>query len=755
MAKLKIKSYNLDSNTVAHYKLNDNEANTTVIDRKGTNATLVGGDNTSAKSVTGLIQRAFNLNGSDDYINTNQTFLTTFRGSFSISCWVKFDDGRPSANQFVFGVLNAAVEDYCQMYLASATGRVYFNYCSNTHAAATVNAAGDALPDGATGWYHFVCVVDSTLRNSVGASLYQNSVLTGNGDTTAVVNSDFDAGVLNVFVGSRNYNLTPSGTVDGQMDDFRVFNKALSVAEVKALYNRGRGTENPNPSLEAKIKQTLDWDLRSNVVAQYKMNDNLASTAVINEYGTDGVYNGQNTVDRSVSGKTNRCLQKTLSTDYINTQQTFQTTFSASHSVSGWFRANDGRTADYQFPIGHDTAGGSLHINEMVIDANSGKIGWYYRANSAAAYALSANAMIPDGDTGWFHFVAVMDSTVNGPYGVKVYFNGELVTLGSGGEEGNTTGIVFSTYNCPDSLFLGARNANGTPIYPFYGYMDNICIFNRVITADEVKGLYNQGRGTELLCGNLAKPAPTNTWNLSANTVLQYKMNDNASSTVVVDSQGTNGTLVGGDNTSDKAVVGKIQGALRLNGTDDYIDTNQLLLTTFRSSFSISCWVNLVDGQPAAVKSLWGTYNSSNDCVYLQMQNTGGIIVFQYAANTLKGTTAKSASAVFPNNTTGWQHVVCVADSTINGVGGKKIYVNGAVVVLDVTENGSTLNQVFASYSSANNMTYGAIMVSGSPTQWCAGDYDDFRIFNKALTEKEIWGLYNTGRGTEKNKDLG
>ena len=54
----------------------------------------MGGSNTSGKSVTGKIIYALDFNGTADYVDCNQTFQATARDSFSISCWVKPDDGQ-------------------------------------------------------------------------------------------------------------------------------------------------------------------------------------------------------------------------------------------------------------------------------------------------------------------------------------------------------------------------------------------------------------------------------------------------------------------------------------------------------------------------------------------------------------------------------------------------------------------------------------------------------------------------------------
>ena len=44
------------------------------------------------------------FDGSNDYIDTGSNFESTvFNSAFSVSLWVKLDDGRPSATEYLFG----------------------------------------------------------------------------------------------------------------------------------------------------------------------------------------------------------------------------------------------------------------------------------------------------------------------------------------------------------------------------------------------------------------------------------------------------------------------------------------------------------------------------------------------------------------------------------------------------------------------------------------------------------------------------
>jgi hypothetical protein len=78
-----------------HWACNDNAASTTVVATVGNNATLVGGDNTSAKTVAGpggTIAAGLSLNGTDDYIDISGASLSFAGGvAFSVSGWMEFD----------------------------------------------------------------------------------------------------------------------------------------------------------------------------------------------------------------------------------------------------------------------------------------------------------------------------------------------------------------------------------------------------------------------------------------------------------------------------------------------------------------------------------------------------------------------------------------------------------------------------------------------------------------------------------------
>jgi len=238
--------------------------------------------------------------------------------------------------------------------------------------------------------------------------------------------------------------------------------------------------------------------------------------------------------------------------------------------------------------------------------------------------------------------------------------------------------------------------------------------------------------------------------------VAHYKMNDNAASATVLDAMGSyDGTYKdsgGNVNTSTGSSSGRINGALDCDGGDEYIDLGDPLESLFQSSFSISIWVKPDDGHPAATVWFLGiTTTTEEDCVWMTL-GVAGNVTFQYSSD---GNMARlylnAGNALFSDGQEDWHHLVMVADSTINGVGGVKGYFDGDLQSLHPTlSRGDTSAVVFADFASTMNMYLGAESLQGTgPSHFYAGLIDNVMLFSKALSSDEVRRIYNNGQGTE------
>ena len=71
-----------------------------------------------------------------------------------------------------------------------------------------------------TNWEHYVCIVSQSLNR---VKVYKNNVL--------IID---EAGFVNV---DKNKPLRLAAPFSGTIDDFKIFNKVLSITEINSLYN--------------------------------------------------------------------------------------------------------------------------------------------------------------------------------------------------------------------------------------------------------------------------------------------------------------------------------------------------------------------------------------------------------------------------------------------------------------------------------------------------------------------------------------
>ncbi|MFA5099080.1 MAG: LamG-like jellyroll fold domain-containing protein [Candidatus Paceibacterota bacterium] len=199
-----------DSGLIGYWKF-DELSGSTAIDSSGNgnNGTLF----SSPTRTTGKISKALSFNGS--YVSASSSASLT---QFGLSSWIyktsqdSGHDGIITSNVFRYQV-EGNVKPYIQFTVADGDG----------------TCAGAVIPFGV--WQHIFVNVNGTA-----VKIYQDGVLTGNctvGDGSYNVNAlRFGADGLS-GIGSMDYMV-------GKLDDMRVYNSALSVAEIKAIYNSTR-----------------------------------------------------------------------------------------------------------------------------------------------------------------------------------------------------------------------------------------------------------------------------------------------------------------------------------------------------------------------------------------------------------------------------------------------------------------------------------------------------------------------------------
>jgi len=129
------------------------------------------------------------------------------------------------------------------------------------------------------------------------------------------------------------------------------------------------------------------------------------------------------------------------------------------HSSAGWHPVCDGIVQ---------------HEGQYALQINNGQPTFYVNTGSGWVYARWANTLAL---STWYYVVGTYDGS-----GIRIWVNGiERAST-------NNSGNLSSTSN---TICLGS-SANGT--YPFNGIIDEVRIYNRALSSDEISALYNASK---------------------------------------------------------------------------------------------------------------------------------------------------------------------------------------------------------------------------------------------------------------------
>jgi hypothetical protein len=304
--------------------------------------------------------------------------------------------------------------------------------------------------------------------------------------------------------------------------------------------------------------------------------------------------------------------------------------------------------------------------------------------------------------------------TYNGSQ-IRQFINGDLDTIHSG-----LSGSVSSSNN---DLNLGKHNTGGID-----GSLDNIKIYPYAVSDSKVQKLYQQGKPH---IGSSSTDSSSTS--LQKGLVLSQTFNrietcgqsdtiscpSGMSGEVAVDESGeaNHGELVNGP-TEKGAEDCRVGGCLGFDAEDDTVrvDRDSSIVSGSRS---MSFWVNL-DGELSQ--------GSWEDIVG---QGSMRVEVSEADTTTLNWyTTGGAGSFSVPNNE--WVHVTVTATSDT-----AKMYTDGNIV-------GSF------SVDTLNKTSGDLWIMSEKNSKYVGGKIDQVRVYNRSLSNQEVWKLYTQGRNRER-----
>lgn len=264
----------LVTDLVSYYKLDDSSS-VTVIDSHGSNTGTVTG---ATHSVSGIINTAYDFDGTDDYIT-----LTDIDNVKSINLWINIDWSDINYDSFIQdGYSTAGGIEFRTWGPGTSQINVDF-YISNTR----YRIISDTI---STGWHMATFTHDGT-NGRLYIDGIINKTLSGSG-TLDNTNNAWVMGANGESGGARKF-------LNGKLDEVGIWVKTLNTTEISELYASGVG--NPYPFAPS--------DLPPTVIINNPANNTNYTTSVITFNGTayddinlvnvslilDGSYNETNT----------------------------------------------------------------------------------------------------------------------------------------------------------------------------------------------------------------------------------------------------------------------------------------------------------------------------------------------------------------------------------------------------------------------------------------------------------------------------
>ena len=222
---------------IAAYAFNEGTG-TTVTDASGHG--LTGTISGATWTTGGKYGNALSFNGTSSYVDLGNPALLQIAGSTTVSAWVK-----AAANPADDGQIVAKSDDNTgwQLKTSPDTGPETFGMAVSTGSNTRIQRYSTTVRSLNT-WYHVAGVDDASAQT---LSIYVNGVL-DNGTLSGVVPSSQVNSGVNVNIGRRSPGTWGGFYFNGVVDEVRIYNRALTQAEIQTDMNTPLGAAPAPPA---------------------------------------------------------------------------------------------------------------------------------------------------------------------------------------------------------------------------------------------------------------------------------------------------------------------------------------------------------------------------------------------------------------------------------------------------------------------------------------------------------------------------
>ena len=673
----------------------------------GTKTAMESADWVGAKFGNGL-----QMGGTDEYVDAGDVNQLDSASTVTIASWVR----RTAAGNIIEISKSSGNNSIIDVELWS-DGNIYFAVGDGTNM-----STGDGSTLNDTSWHHVVLVFDG---RQTGNSNRLKGYVDGQ-ERTLTITGTVPATTGNY---SRNFFIGRGGeTADlyttGYFDETRIYNRTLSPAEVRALYNWA-----PGPTAYFKLDEATGQNVTDSsgngIAATFGNSSSVESVDPLWTLGKFGsaARTGHTDGDEAIN---------------IATSNLFDVNATGSFTISMWIRRIGSETfqaAALLFDNWNFAPGWDLGMNG---DVDSNTLFWDLDDNTQTHTVTSTTGF--SSNTAWTHIAAVLDRTSTAT--TAIYINGVKETVTTSGDALSTIdGLVSSQEEC-----IGG-DSTGTECRT-----DNTLAFNGEI--DEVR-FYNYPRTAQQIVEDMNAGHPTGGSPIGSQAVW-WKFDEQYSTTAqdLADSVQSDGTI-SGTSVWLTSTSCKINGCLNFDAAGEVVTVATASDTEIdyngSEKFSFSAWVYVVTAPGASDEDIIiGKWDETAAAelrgyrLYITDADTDNAInlvgeLYDESAN--QAISAATTSEPIALNT--WYHVVLTHNGGVAGTAGDlETYINGLSVAtnsanasflgVDDVASDFTVGDYDATDAFAGNTTF-------------TGRIDDVQVYSDELTADQVKIVMNAG----------
>ncbi len=560
-------------------------------------------------------------------------------------------------------------------------------------------------------WHHVVASVDSSTitlyidGNNKGSTSFDGSIPTTSNS-------------LKIGSGSAWQSDNPNHYFDGQIDEVKIYNFALTADQIKTEYNQGFsqvfGATSTDSSGNASWSSTNEYcppgqgSACTPPVAEWKLDEKTGTNAYdTSGNGYTGTFGGSPTWRHAGACKFGACLQFGGSSDYIGASDQLVSAYP--FTLSAWINTTT-TVRDTVISLTDVSQSNVIYSLETNLTGNITII-----AQNTTSQSVASTTTINDGS--WHYITGVFASATDR----KLFVDGVQ-------ENADTNNVTYAAG--VDTWNIG-RTGDSTPAGEFNGLIDQVRVYNTARTQAQIAWEYNRG-------------GPVGWWKFDeCSGTNAYDSSGNSNTGTITPGTGTppqntaTGSCSSGNNYEmwNDGTTGKRNASLGFDGNDDYVNIGEDDLLDIHDEFSVSAWVYRNSASTNdVILAKDNNYATNTDAGYVLTISGSGDNARFYVTDGSNACTIFGTSLI---DSPGWHHIAATYINSGNP-STAAIYVDGSL------ENDSPggCYMTPANVPNALDVHIGSESDGGEPFD---GLIDDVKIWRYTLTPQQIRNEYNAG----------